>query len=184
MMRGKLQLTTDDLIFDTDCFSSFLWVNGVNILQELYGGRIVLPETVYTELSNPRIPHIKERTDKLIEDGDASVKMIETGTKEYEIYSELTRSVKGRKAIGKGEAGGIALAHVHNGILASNNHKDIDPYIDQYNLKHLDTGLILKEALEKKLITEDDGNQIWDKMLKKRRILPAKSFSEYLSRVE
>ena len=34
------------------------------------------------------------------------------------------------------------------------------------------------------LITEEDGNHIWDKMLKRRRFLPAKSFSEYLSRIK
>lgn len=54
---------TDDLFFDTDCLSAFLWINETNILNELYGGRIVLPEPVYQELSNPCIPHIKQRAD-------------------------------------------------------------------------------------------------------------------------
>lgn len=48
---------TDDLFFDTDCLSAFLWINDTNILHELYGGRIVLPEPVYQELSN-RVFHI------------------------------------------------------------------------------------------------------------------------------
>lgn len=43
---------TDDLFFDTDCLSAFFWINDTNILHELYGGRIVLPEPVYQELSN------------------------------------------------------------------------------------------------------------------------------------
>lgn len=59
---------TDDLFFDTDCLSAFLWINDTNILHELYGGRIVLPETVYQELSNPCIPHIGQRTDLLLVD--------------------------------------------------------------------------------------------------------------------
>lgn len=53
----------NDLFFDTDCLSAFLWVNDTNILHELYGGKIVLPEPVYQELSNPSIPHIKQRAD-------------------------------------------------------------------------------------------------------------------------
>ena len=57
---------TDDLFFDTDCLSAFLWINDTNILHELYGGRIVLPEPVYQELSNPCIPHIGQRTDLLL----------------------------------------------------------------------------------------------------------------------
>ena len=59
---------TDDFFFDTDCLSAFLWINDTNILHELYGGRIVLPEPVYQELSNPCIPHIGQRTDLLLVD--------------------------------------------------------------------------------------------------------------------
>lgn len=59
---------TDDLFFDTDCLSAFLWINDTNILHELYGGRIVLPEPVYQELSNSCIPHIGQRTDLLLVD--------------------------------------------------------------------------------------------------------------------
>ena len=39
---------------------------------------------------------------------------------------------------------------------------------------------ILAEALEKELITESEGNNIWQKMLAKKRKLPANTFSEYL----
>lgn len=110
---------TDDLFFDTDCLSAFLWINDTNILHELYGGKIVLPEPVYQELSNPSIPHIKQRADVMISSNDVSVKTI-------------------------------------------------------------DTGQILVEALKKGLITEAEGNSIWNKMLAKKRKLPANTFSEYL----
>ena len=171
---------TKDLFFDTDCLSSFLWINDTNILRELYGGRIVLPEMVYNELCNPSIRHIKQRADVMIQNKEAFVKTIETGTEEYELYTALVHYEKGRKSIGKGEAGGIALAKTYNGILASNNYKDIGSYIKKYNLKHIDTGGILLEALEKGLITEMDGNRIWEQMLFRKRKLPTKSFSEYL----
>lgn len=154
----------------------------MNILHELYGGKIILPEPVYQELSNPSIPHIKQRVDVMIDSKDVSVKLINTGTKEYRLYSELIRGKKGQKSIGRGEAGGIALAKTYNGILASNNYKDIAPYIKEYGLKHIDTGQILLEALKKGLITEADGNNIWSKMLAKKRMLPASSFSEYLQK--
>ena len=58
---------TEDLFFDTDCLSSFLWINDTNILQELYGGKIVIPDPVYQEMSNPCIPHIKKRADALLD---------------------------------------------------------------------------------------------------------------------
>lgn len=172
---------TNELFFDTDCLSAFLWINNTNILHELYGGKIVLPETVYQELSKPCIPHIKQRTDLLIQNKDVSVKTIEADTEEYKLYSALVQGEKGKKAIGRGEAGGIALAKVYNGVLASNNYADIAPYIEEYGLKHIDTGQILIEAMEKGLITESDGNNIWDQMLAKKRMLPANTFTEYLS---
>lgn len=57
---------TNDLFFDTDCLSAFLLINDTNILETLYGGNIVLPDQVYQELSNPRVPHLKTRTDAMI----------------------------------------------------------------------------------------------------------------------
>lgn len=142
---------TDDLFFDTDCLSAFLWINDTNILQTLYGGRIILPGPVYQELSNPSIPQIKRRADGLINNNVASVQQINVGTEEYKLYSSLVKGEKGKKQIGRGEAAGIALAKQYNGVLASNNYRDIAPYIDEYGLKHIDTGHILIEALEKKV---------------------------------
>ena len=53
---------------------------------------------------------------------------------------------KGEKIIGKGEAAAIALAKTYNGIIASNNLKDISKYIEKYNLEHVATGDILVAA--------------------------------------
>ena len=95
------------------------------------------------------------------------------------LYGEK-KGKRGKKSIGRGEAGGIALAITYNGFLASNNYKDIAPYIEEYGLQPIDTGQILVEALDKGLITEKDGNKIWSEMLAKKRKLPANTFSEYL----
>lgn len=141
----------------------------------------IVPEPVYSELSNPSIPHIKKRTDTLIDNKDISVKTINIDTEEYRLYKELVHGENGQKSIGRGEASGIALAKVYHGILASNNYKDVAPYIEKYKLRHIDTGQILVEALGKKLITEEEGNSIWNKMLAKRRKLPGNTFTEYLS---
>lgn len=117
----------------------------------------------------------------MISNKDASIKTIDAGTEEYKLYTSLVRGKKGQKSIGRGEASGIALAKTYNGILASNNYKDIAPYIEKYNLRHIDTGQILVEVLRKELITESAGNDIWKKMLEKKRKLPENTFSEYLT---
>lgn len=90
---------------------------------------------------------------------------------------------KGEKTIGKGEAAAIALAKTYNGIIASNNLKDISKYIVKYNLKHVATGDILVSALNKGYIDITTGDKIWSKMIAKRRILPTDSFTEYIKKM-
>ena len=92
----------------------------------------------------------------------------------------INSPASGEKIIGRGEAAGIALTKKYEGTLASNNLRDIAGYVAKYNLKHTTTGDILIEALEKGLITEDQGNQLWAGMLAKRRKLPAVTFTDYL----
>lgn len=53
-------------------------------------------------------------------------------------------------------------------------------YVKKYNLKHIMTGDILIEALDKNLITEDEGNIIWANMISRRRLLPTSTFTEFL----
>lgn len=175
---------TDLLFIDTDCISAFLWVDNESILTKLFPGRIVIPKEVYDELSYPGLNMIKEfkkQVDLLVLNGHARIETIDTDTEIYKLYKKLTKNPdSGDKIIGKGEAAAISLAKYNNGILASNNLKDIDRYIKKYNLKHMTTGDIMKMALDDKYITEEQGNIIWANMLAKRRKLGYASFSQFL----
>ncbi|SET59138.1 Predicted nucleic acid-binding protein, contains PIN domain [Natronincola peptidivorans] len=176
---------TNKLFFDTDCISSFLWVKEENILFKLYPGRIVLPKQVYNGLSNPSIPHIKRKVNQLCLSGDIFTKEILTNTDAYQIYYELSIAPsKGEGIIGKGEAAAIALAKTHEGIIASNNLKDISKYVGKYQLEHVDTASILVAALDAGYIDETAGNQIWSNMISKRRMLPTSSFTDYLKTIK
>lgn len=173
---------TEPLFFDTDCISAFLWVGNENLLAQLYPGRIVIPKQVYDELSNPGVAHLKTKVDTLLNNGQASVMPINSGTDEYDFYRKLVSAPDpGHKIIGGGEAAAIALAKSNNGILASNNLRDISGYVAELGLTHVTTGDILKEALGKGLVTESQGNTIWSAMLKKRRKLGYPSFSDFLA---
>jgi len=172
---------TDSLFFDSDCISAFLWVNEQNLLTLLYPGKVVVPKPAYDELSYPTTPHLKQRIDFLVKNNQASLATIAVDSDAYILYQKLTTSPdKGHRIIGPGEAASIALAKIYNGIVASNNLKDISSYISEFNLKHITTGDILVEAFEKGYITEDGGNTIWISMVEKRRKLGATSFSEYI----
>lgn len=174
---------TEPLFFDSDCVSAFLWVDKQSILSRLYPGRIVIPKPVYDELSNPSVPHLKSKIDALVLCKEASICDLDGSSEEYRLFLQMTtRPKNGHKIIGDGEAASLVLAKKHNGIIASNNLSDIMQYISDYKLKHTTTGDILVEALNRKLITEENGNAIWSQMLQKRRKLGALTFSDYLAR--
>ena len=127
---------TESLFFDTDCLSAFLWVNNQSLLAQLYPGRIVIPGAVYTELSNPKISHLKARVDTLLSDNSARVENIETETAEYALYRKLISDPDPRHVIiGNGEAAAIALAKEKGGILASNNLRDVVVYVEEFFLR-------------------------------------------------
>ncbi len=174
-------MTDDELFFDTDCISAFLWVKKEDIVLNLFTGKIILPQPVYDELQNPSIPHIKNKVSQLCTDSYMSSQKIELGSEVYNLYHELAISPPdGEVKIGRGEAAAIAMAKVYNGTIASNNLKDVAKYVEKYNLKHITTGDILLKALGEGLITESEGNTIWTNMINKKRILPTSTFSQYI----
>jgi predicted nucleic acid-binding protein len=172
---------TEPIFFDTDCISSFLWVDRTDILLSLYAKRIILPEQVLDELSNPSISHLPSKVNQLLSQDEIRKAEILVGTEEFKLYYILTIDPQsGQKRIGKGEASAIALAKVRKGMLASNNLKDIQYYIQLFHLKNLTTPMILHTALLKGLIDESEGNTLWAQMIKKRRKLPNATFTDYL----
>ncbi len=176
---------TEPLFFDTDCISAFLWVDNESILSKLFPGRIIIPKEVYDELSHPgvnRVKGLKAQVDSMIQNGDATVEPIIVGTNTYELYRKLTINPDpGHKIIGRGEAASISLAKEKQGILASNNLKDISVYVEEYGLTHYTTGDIMKMALEAGLINEAQGNAVWTSMIARRRKLGYATFSDYLA---
>ena len=172
---------TKPLIFDTDCLSAFLWVNQQSLLVLLYPGQIVIPSEVLAELSFPGIAHLKARINLMIKNKDVKLASIQMGTEEYQLYRKMTAKPEpGHVIIGKGEAAAIALAKVQNGVVASNNLRDVTVYVSEMGLQLKTTGEILKDALDACLITEADGNKLWQDMLQKRRKLGYPSFTDFL----
>lgn len=175
---------TEPLFFDTDCLSAFLWVDNESILAKLYPGRVIIPKQVYDELSHKGLNHIKglkSQVDTMVSNGEAKIETIVVGTEIYTLYSKMTTTPEaGHKIIGAGEAAALAMAKECNGIVASNNLRDIADYVSEYGLKHMTTGAIMKEALEAGYIDEAQGNKIWGDMLLRKRKLGYSSFTEYL----
>lgn len=179
MAKQEEKRLTDGYFFDTDCLSAFLWVRGESILSRLYSGRIILPAGVYNELK--RVPHLLARADAMKNKGDLVVAGMEVDSAEYQDYLQMTTApAAGMRIIGKGEAACIAMVKERGGVLASNNLRDISPYVAKYGLEHITTGDILIEAMKSGIISEADGNSIWAGMLQKRRSLPTATFTDYI----
>jgi predicted nucleic acid-binding protein len=170
---------TEPLFLDTDCLSTFLVVGYENLILQLYSGRIGIPEQVYGELR--KVSFMKNKVDTLLKANKITLYQIIHGTDTGTIYLKMTTNPdKGFKIIGSGEAAAIALAKQNDGILGSNNMRDILPYIQLFKLKHRTSATIMVEALEQHLISEGQGNVIWRDMLLRNRKLPAGTFSDFL----
>lgn len=171
---------TEPLFLDTDCLSTFLVVGRENLVLQLYAGRIGIPRQVYEELK--KVYFMKSKVDVLRQAGKVVLYQITAGTDEGDFYYKLTNKPdEGYKIIGNGEAAAITLTKQYNGILGSNNLRDILPYIQLYSLKHRTSADIMAEALKHNLMTEGQGNAIWKEMLQRNRRLPADTFSEFLA---
>ena len=174
---------TKKIFIDTDCISAFLWVKNESLLTKLYPDRIVMPKPVYDEIDRPQLAWMKQKVDKMISDGNLVVIDLKAGSEEFDLYYKMTQNPdSGYKIIGDGEASSRALAKVKNGIVASNNFRDILTYINDFGLENKTTGDILVEAYNQGLIDENQGNAIWSSMISKKRKIGANSFTEYLNR--
>lgn len=181
LVKKQTRFMTNSLVyFDTDCISSFLVVDQEDILLQLYPYLIVLPQQVFTELTHPSVRFIGNKIKRFKLDGLLVVKEILTDTEEFYIYRELAYPSNKEKRIGKGEAAAIALAKSYDGVLASNNMRDIRIIVDDYGLRHITSADILADALALDLIDESGGNKIWGEMILRRIKLPTRSFTEYL----
>lgn len=180
LMKNKCQNLAKNIYFDTDCLASFLLVSKEEIIEKLFKGKIIIPIKVYAELNKPTIKKIlKTKLDNFIANANAKIYDPETNAEEEKLYKELICGKYG-KIIGKGEAMCIALAKTFNGALSSNNLKDICPYVKKYNLMFITTGDILVSAFKEKIISKDEGEEIWEMMMKNKRKIGPNTFKEYL----
>ena len=163
------------LVLDTDFLSSFAWVNRLEIIEQLYFGEMIILEEVMIELG--RVTHLEAGVKQCVM--NASICRVSMLAGSYEAL-ELARLLDTGK-YGRGECACMAYLKYNPGTLGSNNLRDIKEFCMCNNKQILCTGDCLCEALQRNIITLSEGNDIWRKMIEKRRKLPTASFSEYIS---
>ena len=176
---------TRPCIFDTDCISAFLWVKEESLITKLFPGRIIIPKATYDELNRGRTPQLKERIDILKRAGQVIIEDIDIESEEYDLYYQMTQEPEsGMRIIGNGEAAAIAMAKCRNGIVASNNLRDVTAYVRKYELEQTTTADIMVDAYKQGLVTVEQAEEIWKKMIEKKRKIGADSFKEYLINIK
>jgi predicted nucleic acid-binding protein len=174
------------IVFDTDCISCFLWIKKLDIINTLFPNEIIIPQTVYDELNKIESPQYRFLFNDLytqILKKNFKLKNIMISDQEFNEYRKLI-SMKNPKRIGRGEAAAIVIARALNGTLASNNLRDILPYVGKNKLPYICTEDILYLSYEKSHISIKEGSQIWDDMKRIGRILPNYDFKEIVRRFE
>ena len=168
------------VLYDTDCLESLLFVGAGHILEELFS-KIVIPEQVYNELTAKSTPPVVKTNFKNLKKGFVEIREIAFASQEYTTYKLIEKGFWSQtgKVCGPGESAAMALAHLNDGIVASNNLSDVEEYIESLDIELITGSMILAKAVERDIVSEDDANGIWKGMVKAGIELPRDSFSEY-----
>ena len=168
------------VFYDTDCLECFLFVDAGHILEKLFT-KIIIPEQVYAELMDDNTPPIVKTNFKKLKDGFVETREIPFMSQEYTTYNLIKKGFWSQtgKCCGDGESAAMALAHLNNGIVASNNLSDVEEYIESLDIELITSSMILSKAVEKNIVSENAANGLWKGMIKEGIDLPKNSFTEY-----
>lgn len=166
--------------FDSDCLSTFLSSNRMDILFKLIPApkNFIVPKQVFDEL----IKHspFQKRLNQYIVEKKFTIMEMPLSSNEIKTYLQL---IKDPYSIGRGEASAIALCHEHGYILASNNLRDVLELVDIYDINWVTTCNLIKFAFEKDFVDETQANVIWKK-IKTASLIPCSSFTKYYNHPE
>mgnify|MGYP003297571209 CR=1 FL=1 len=138
------------VFYDTDCLSSFLDINDWSILKSLFD-EIIIPLAVYNEffaLGTP--PHIIDNLNILVDEKFVKVQELNPFSDDIDNYLDICNEyeLNNQIPIGEGEAQAMALVISNNGILASNNFRDIKYFVDKYKMPLLTSAYMISIAFD------------------------------------
>lgn len=168
------------VFYDTDCLECFLFVDATYILEALFS-KIIIPEQVYNEIMDENTPSIVKANFKKLTERFVEIQEMPFGSLQYLAYKSIEKGFWSEtgKICGTGESAAMALAHLNNGIIASNNLSDVGEYIESLDIELITSSMILTKALEKEIISEDTAALLYVDMIEKGIRLPKNSFWEY-----
>ena len=176
------------VVFDTDCISSFSWVNRFDILFNVFDGELIISAQVYDELAKMRSfknsDFVFYNVEREVQKNKISVVTFSVNSYGGKLYLEFIAGKATGKIIGKGEASAISIARVRDGTVASNNFSDIAEYCRKNGIAFTCTDEILYTAYKNGYIDIAGGEYIRNEMKKKKRKLPECSFTEVVEKYD
>src|SRR5665647_2041324 len=85
-----------------------------------------------------------------------------------------------RDGLGDGESACLAFARYRKTYISSSNLKDVLNYCKTNGIKNIPTMEVLREALAKNILTENEIDMFIGKCISKGERLPAKNWGEYI----
>ena len=157
-----------------------MFVDAGYVLEKLFT-KIIIPEQVYNELMDNNTPSIVKTNFNKLKKGFVETRQIQFMSQEYTTYNLIKKGFWSQtgKCCGDGESAAMALAHLNNGIVASNNLSDVEEYIESLDLELITSSMILSKAVEKSIVSESTANGLWKGMVKEGIDLPKVSFTDY-----
>lgn len=169
--------------FDADCLSSFLAVSKLSIPFLVIDGSVIIPKEVYDEVIAAREEGFREQLESILKSKLAKVEEIKVFSKEGELYFKFHENPdEGFLPVGRGEAAAMALAISNDGVLVSNNLKDVMQYVRSKEISLLTTGMIIHEAIEQNVISKNEATEYWSEMIIHGCKLGAQTYEEYVDK--
>lgn len=161
------------ILLDADVVINFIKGDKPDLIAKIYPGRFCLLDRVKAELYKRK--ETKEEVEKILK--TKAIEEIKFPEEDMDILFEYG-SLK-REGLGDGESACMAIARYKKTYIASSNIKDVHEYCKKHGIKNIPTMEMLREALNKKLISTKAVNEFITKCIEKDSKLPANSWEEY-----
>lgn len=160
------------IVWDSDGLSAFLWVNKLEVLLNSQADKEhIILEPVLEELK--KVDHLFQRL-------QASIARFTIADVDLSNSEEVDYFVELQKRMGIGESACISYAKFHDcEYVGSNNLSDVLQLCCAESINLKTTGMVLVEAVRTSNITEKEADDMWSRMLSKRRLLPTANFVDY-----
>lgn len=160
-------------VFDTVVMSNFTLAGGLDLLISRYGKRLKITREVLDEITDGVVAGYTEL--QLIE--DAVLNGVFGTAKQYTSPGERNTYRALLRNLGSGEASCIAFAETNGGIVVTDDKTARDCCIER-GVKYTGTIGILKACLADGAVSEDDANEILNKMIKAGYYSPIRRISD------